>query len=147
MLLRIDSNLAATGPPLLVQSKAPSEDFSLSPNSQLGWQTPDPSRVDSADDVRLRASSTHRQRRPFFLTIHRSLVSRGTSPVLMGNSIGQDKRCRSPTGGGPDSDGLILHDGVRDFFRTLVKQGHEDLECSARFRSGSASGPYRLDRH
>src|SRR5688572_33258765 len=103
MLQRIDSNLAANGPPLLVQSKAPSEDFSLSPNSQPGWQTPDRSRVDFADDVRLRASSTHRQCRPFCLTIHRSLVTGGTSPTLMGNSVGPDKRCRSPTGGGPDS--------------------------------------------
>src|SRR5687768_8039181 len=119
-----------------MQSKASSEDFSLSPNSQPGWQTPDPSRVDSADDVRLRASSTRRQCRAFVLTIHRSLVTRGTSPTPMGNSTGPDKRCRSPTGGGPDSDGPIVHGAVRNFFRMLVKQGHEDLECSARFRSG-----------
>src|SRR5687768_15437203 len=119
-----------------MQSKASSEDFSLSPNSQPGWQTPDPSRVDSADDVRLRASSTRRQCRAFVLTIHRSLVSRGTSPVLMGNSIGQDKRCRSPTGGGPDSDGLILHDGVRDFFRMIVKQGQDGMKANEGFRSG-----------
>src|SRR5688572_9307580 len=136
MLQRIYSNLAAIGPPLLVQSKELKEDSCPWPNSPLGWQTSDPPRVDFADDVRLRVSSTHRRCRPFFLTIHRSLVTRGTSPTLMGNSVVPGKRCRLPTGGGPDLDGPILHGAAQNFFRTPVTQGHEDLECSARFRSG-----------